>query len=837
MDFKSWDSSSSNIYSRYSRHVYLVPTDNWQLATWAATRSTRFAGTSDTDLKDSQSFAELYAIRNYAPMLWYTPGGILSDQIYDFLHRLPTVERIIVLSKKKEDKLTQLDKKNLEAMLGNCWERAQASRSLSKTYNQLDDFCLAQLESKENSALKWLKLDTELKTRIESQSASKLILPRIFIVVPEIPQIACALVPLAAYVQGTLVYMSEQDTQNARDIVDKFISTLLEDSKKTEVWLVGSTRKLEKLLEESVCKLQREQRKFDHTVTVRGIPASDHFTASEQAGVMLLTYRYLDWMLLNALTRDEGREFFFTFLDLPGMRTLHHYCNRVLDISDQLRRKNFRAIGDVHEVYWSLPEQERRNFIYQFQEKYKSEKVISRNLAVIADYSNDDTIPHYLIDAAAFAARRTAPLLLLQPLPPETSYYIGSLMDKIDDQLNNLNNLYIEKIKLKEDKQQNQRTLFEQKEDSVDAQGFDDTAKQIGQQDSLNKKYRDFQKQLHNSIYKTGEVLYESLVPFAMRKALHQLCPQFLTFFIHDPSLPVELIRESHNSTAFQSNRESDDESDVNTKDLARFWGLRYAIGHISSINFYETNLTSNISFFYPRTKIQTEINVLLCSNPTDDLFFSAQEAMKIAELFEGKEVTTISNNQVKLDNIVVGKKALQPKVEHLNSERRGAKLPIRENLLSALRENYDIVHYTGHAFFDNVLPGRSGLLLRDGVLTASDVRFLLDLNQSPIIYANACSAGRIKSVSSRFTGLAAAFIRAGAAGYISPLWSIDDREASSLATEYYNALLKEHHPIGECLRRAKLAHAKKPNSITWASLVLYGDSTLCIIADDEEIS
>lgn len=127
------------------------------------------------------------------------------------------------------------------------------------------------------------------------------------------------------------------------------------------------------------------------------------------------------------------------------------------------------------------------------------------------------------------------------------------------------------------------------------------------------------------------------------------------------------------------------------------------------------------------------------------------------------------------------------PGVTHLHIEADEEYLPTRDNLIHHFRKGYDIIHYSGHAFFDNVLPGRSGLLLSDGVLTASDVRFMLDLNRNPIIYANACAAGRIKSVSSRFTGLAAAFIRAGAVGYISPLWSVDDQDASALAAEYYN--------------------------------------------------
>ena len=53
------------------------------------------------------------------------------------------------------------------------------------------------------------------------------------------------------------------------------------------------------------------------------------------------------------------------------------------------------------------------------------------------------------------------------------------------------------------------------------------------------------------------------------------------------------------------------------------------------AFHYYETNLVSNISIFTPATSIDPEnLKVLLCSNPTRDLFFSGQEAQKIAECF-----------------------------------------------------------------------------------------------------------------------------------------------------------------------------------------------------------
>jgi hypothetical protein len=823
--------------------VCFVPTTSWQIASWAAARSTRYGRpVGQAAPSEAEPFPLSYSTRSYSPVLWYTPDAALGDEVYDFLHRLPGIGRIVVLCEGQG--LRELDKSNLTAMLEDSFDLGRSSPFTAKEDVRLLTLQMSKPARREGrigyweSARTWLNLEKKLSA---NEPRTPYRFSRIIIVVPATPYFACALIPLAAYLQATLVFMDPQHSNDSELIGELVGSAFSSDADRVdEIWLVGQAERMHAKLTAAMSGARKQQDRFDIRVAVRGIPCADHFAAAEQASVILLTYQHLDWLLLGAFTHSDRREFCFPFLSSLGTSGLFHYCNRALDLADQIQQGNFAAVTDVHDLYWSMHDEERRDFIQRFRAHPEHSGVIANSLAVIADYASeggDNGVPHYLIDAAAFAARRAAPLLLLQRLPTETSYYIGSLMDKIDDKLNDINRLQIELYK--ENSKLQPPTQFARAHEGGDGGGAAaDESADLAEADQrwraakqriedLRKQVPNLKSNLRHYIKKTGEVLYESLVPLAIRNALHQLNPNFLAVFIQDPSLPVELICESDWAGSRPVGPSQQSEASQADHGLTRFWGLRYAIGHMSSVNFYETNLTSNISLFAPPSEINVnDIRVLLCSNPTRDLFFSGQEADKIASHFQqiaggrdsdpGEEADSGKIALKQLDRLTLGSQKLEWK-------------PTRNSFIAALRRGYDIVHYSGHAFFDNVLPGRSGLVLSDDVLTASDVRFMLDFTRSPIIYANACLAGRIKSVSSRFTGLAAAFLRAGAAGYVSPLWSIDDRDAAALAMAYYEALLTQRLPIGECLRVAKLAQAKS-RSITWASYVLYGDPTLRII-------
>ncbi|MCC5600633.1 CHAT domain-containing protein [Nostoc favosum] len=847
MQYSNVDSSTWYGKDRYNGQVYFVPTTSWQLAIWAIIRSTRLVAVENPERLDLATFTQFYNVRNHSPILWYTPQGALGDEIYDFLHRLPELGRVILLCEEEGSGFPKLDRRNIQALLDERWESQQVPSFLGKqdkcekSSSMLPETVFFQLL--ENSVPTYFSKEyyeqidfcLDLHHRLDKKSVHdkqlSLPLPKILILVSSTPYLACTVAPLAAYVQATLLYFNPQRA-NREQFLTELVNVVLEQDTLDEIWLVGNATQVKDELENKIQQEIIKRQRFVRIITVRSIGGTDHFTVSEQSAILLLTYRYFDWILLQTLKHDKKREFFFEFLASTSMHNLHCYCNRVLDLADQLQYENFDALKDVHHLYWSLSVEERRQFIKCFQDTYSNLPIVSNSLAVIADYIPEEPVPYHVLDAAAYAARRSVPLLLLQSLPAETNYYVSSLIDKIDEQLVNITDLQVKHNSLAKERDDLRYKLAPIESNSLlqteNGQGTQLVELEIK---DIEKKWRTLEtsiehliaqekalrETLQNNLYKTGEVLYESLVPLAVRKVLSQLCPTFLAAFIQDPSLPIELIREPDSSLQNSANG---------------FWSLKYAIGHISSVNPYETNLINNISFFTPRKRIRDSVQVLLCSNPTRDLYFSSQEAQKIEYLLK-TQVTKIGEAQSIQLNGLTDKQSEHPSIRHLRYAVHASDLPTRENFVSELRKGFDIVHYSGHAFFDNVLPGRSGLILSEGsILTAADIRFILDLNSNPIIYTNACSAGRIKSVSSRFMGLASAFIRAGASCYISALWSVDDLDASDLAAEFYQALLSGHHSVGESLRLAKQAQVTL-GSVTWASLVLYGDPTVSIFQPD----
>lgn len=177
-----------------------------------------------------------------------------------------------------------------------------------------------------------------------------------------------------------------------------------------------------------------------------------------------------------------------------------------------------------------------------------------------------------------------------------------------------------------------------------------------------------------------------------------------------------------------------------------------------------------------------------------------------------------------------------------------GAKLTVNDFRQCLRAGEYDIIHYAGHACFNQKDPEGSGWLLSDGLLHAREIRNTLAWIDSPpwLVFANACEAGMdartpAAAYQGDIFGLATAFINQAVAAYIGPLWPVDDVVAAQLAIDFYRALLLERVSLGEALRRAKVL-AKgdllplsseagemplPPRvALSWASMVLYGDPT-----------
>jgi CHAT domain-containing protein len=107
-------------------------------------------------------------------------------------------------------------------------------------------------------------------------------------------------------------------------------------------------------------------------------------------------------------------------------------------------------------------------------------------------------------------------------------------------------------------------------------------------------------------------------------------------------------------------------------------------------------------------------------------------------------------------------------------------------------------------------------------------------------VFLNACQTGvtanetNPQSVGEYFwkpaEGLASAFLYGGALGCVGSLWPVYDEPAAEFAVEFYNQVL-EGQMIGEAMRRTRRSiKTKHPDSITWASFVLYGDPTFRLV-------
>lgn len=129
------------------------------------------------------------------------------------------------------------------------------------------------------------------------------------------------------------------------------------------------------------------------------------------------------------------------------------------------------------------------------------------------------------------------------------------------------------------------------------------------------------------------------------------------------------------------------------------------------------------------------------------------------------------------------------------------------------------VIHFAGHAVFNDQRPERSHLLLagdgsrgEGGTLTAAELA-RLDLRHVRLVVLSACRT--VRSGPSRaggFTGLSGALLAAGAGGTVGSTWDVDDRSTAALMTHFHREYrLRPEGP--QALRSAQLAllHSADP--------------------------
>lgn len=129
------------------------------------------------------------------------------------------------------------------------------------------------------------------------------------------------------------------------------------------------------------------------------------------------------------------------------------------------------------------------------------------------------------------------------------------------------------------------------------------------------------------------------------------------------------------------------------------------------------------------------------------------------------------------------------------------------------------VVHFAGHAVFDDQRPERSYLVLapepataRRGWLTATEMENL-PLGHVDLFVLSACQTLRSQNArSGGFAGFAGALLDAGAGGVVGSLWRVDDELTTPLMTEFHRA----YHRSGQgplALREAQLRLLRSPDA------------------------
>jgi CheY-like chemotaxis protein len=202
--------------------------------------------------------------------------------------------------------------------------------------------------------------------------------------------------------------------------------------------------------------------------------------------------------------------------------------------------------------------------------------------------------------------------------------------------------------------------------------------------------------------------------------------------------------------------------------------------------------------------RVSNRLKMLLIVDPTETLPAATEEAEHLCSLLDA-----CSN----LEATVLGGKRLR-KLE----------------LLQALSE-CDLVHYAGHARFDAAQPSRSGWVLHNAVLTASELSRVA--HPPLLVFANACQAGATTPwqanaiYEGQAFGIGSAFLLAGTQNYIGTFCVIHDAHSTDFAADFYRQLLQGQQ-LGEALAvaRHKARQMADRSGLLWASYLHYGNPT-----------
>lgn len=140
-----------------------------------------------------------------------------------------------------------------------------------------------------------------------------------------------------------------------------------------------------------------------------------------------------------------------------------------------------------------------------------------------------------------------------------------------------------------------------------------------------------------------------------------------------------------------------------------------------------------------------------------------------------------------------------------------------------------DLIHFAVHGIYD---PAgiQDGLVLTDGqALDPMEVRGSA-LAAAPFVFLNACQVGSGNRILGDYAGMAAAFLYAGAAGVVAPLWSIKDEAAKEIALAFY-AKTRAGSPPADVFRSERgLFNQAAGSSTTYLAYQFFGHPSMQLV-------
>lgn len=165
------------------------------------------------------------------------------------------------------------------------------------------------------------------------------------------------------------------------------------------------------------------------------------------------------------------------------------------------------------------------------------------------------------------------------------------------------------------------------------------------------------------------------------------------------------------------------------------------------------------------------------------------------------------------------------------------------DTLVLLLQEEFDLVHFCGHAIYVADQPDFIGWVFADQEILAA--KYLQQMRRPPLlVFANACNSANLtgqivqaatgrtpqeagrRDTAMAAVGLADEFFRRGIRDYIGTGATVGSVPAAEFATELYTALFADHEPLGEAVRRArgKLYAKRAEYGAVWGLYQHYGD-------------